>query len=149
GLGCRPGRGRRQDRMGRGRDREAGRRGPGDGRVTVTELSNDREQLRRLEALTDQALAHLDLERMLDELLDRIIDLLGVDTAEVLLIDESTNELVATAAKHLEEEVRHGFRLPVGQGFAGTIVATGSPRTIEHVDESNVVSPIIRRLGIR
>lgn len=115
----------------------------------MTELSNDREQLGRLEALTDQALAHLDLERMLDELLDRIIDLLGVDTAEVLLIDESTNELVATAAKHLEEEVRHGFRLPVGQGFAGTIVATGSPRTIEHVDESNVVSPIIRRLGIR
>lgn len=115
----------------------------------MTGLSEDTEQLRRLETLTDRALAHLDLESLLDELLDRVTDLLKVDTAEVLLVDEDANELVPTAAKDLEEEIRHGFRVPVGQGFAGTIFATGRPRTIEHVDDSNVASPLIRRRGIR
>ena len=115
----------------------------------MIQLNDHVEQLRRLEALTDRALAHLDLESLLDELLDRITDLLAVDTAEVLLINEDTNELVPTAAKDLEGEVRHGFRVPVGQGFAGTIFAAGQPRIIEHVDDSNVVSPIILRRGIR
>ena len=115
----------------------------------MTGLSGDSEQLRRLEALTDGALAHLDLESLLDELLERVTELLKVDTAEVLLLDEGTNELVATAAKDLEEEVRHGVRVPVGAGFAGTIFAVGRPRTIEHVDETNVISPIIPRRGIR
>jgi putative methionine-R-sulfoxide reductase with GAF domain len=115
----------------------------------MTPLGEDAEQLRRLEALTDRALAHLDLESLLDELLARVTDLLKVDTAEVLLVDGNTNELVATAAKDLEDEVRQGIRVPVGKGFAGTIFATGRPRTIERVDESNVVSPVIRSRGIR
>ena len=115
----------------------------------MTPLGGDTEQLRRLEALTDRALAHLDLESLLDELLVRVTDLLKVDTAEVLLVDEDTNELVATAAKDLEDEVRQGIRIPVGKGFAGTIFATGQPRTIEYVDESNVISPVIRSRGIR
>jgi hypothetical protein len=115
----------------------------------MTPLGDDTEQLRRLEALTDRALAHLDLESLLDELLVRVTDLLKVDTAEVLLVDRNTNELVATAAKDLEDEVRQGIRVPVGKGFAGTIFATARPKTIEHVDESNVVSPVIRSRGIR
>lgn len=115
----------------------------------MTSLDGEMEQLRRLEALTDRALAHLDLESLLDELLVRVTDLLKVDTAEVLLLDEKSNELVATAAKDLEAEVRQGIRVPVGQGFAGTIFATGRPRTLESVDESNVVSPVIRSRGIR
>lgn len=115
----------------------------------MTPLGDDTEQLRRLEAMTDRALAQLDLESLLGELLDRVTDLLDVDTSEVLLIDEATNELVATAAKDLEDEVRHGVRVPVGQGFAGTIFASGRPRTLEYVDASNVVSPIIPRRGIQ
>lgn len=115
----------------------------------MTELSADTEQLRRLEALTDRALAHLDLESLLYELLERVTELLKVDTAEILLIDKEADELVATAAKDLEEEVRHGFRVPVGRGFAGRIFESGQPRILENVDESNVFSPIIPRTGIR
>lgn len=115
----------------------------------MTELSADTEQLRRLEALTDRALAHLHLDSLLYELLEPVTELLKVDTAEILLIDKEADELVATAAKDLEEEVRHGFRVPVGQGFAGRIFESGQPRILENVDESNVFSPIIPRTGIR
>ena len=96
-----------------------------------------------------QALAHLDVEGLLDELFRRLAELLDVDTAAVLLLDEDTNELVPTATRGIEAEVRQGVRIPVGKGFAGTIVARVQPAVIEHVDETNVVNPILIELGIR
>jgi phosphoserine phosphatase RsbU/P len=114
----------------------------------VSEQGLDAERLRRIEAVTDTALAHLDVEGLLDELLQRVCDLLKVDSAAVLLVDEDANELVATAARGLEEEARHGRRIPVGQGFAGGIVASGRPAVIEHVNETNVVSPVLLKQGI-
>ena len=107
------------------------------------------EWLRRIEAVTDKALAHLDVEGLLDELFRRLAELLDVDTAAVLLLDEDTNELVPTATRGIEAEVRQGVRIPVGKGFAGTIVARVQPAVIEHVDETNVVNPILIELGIR
>src|SRR5262245_54496660 len=101
------------------------------------------QRLRRLKAVTDSALSQLELEDLLDELLERIRDLLSADTATVLLVDSSGRQLVATAAKGLEEEVRQGVRVPIGQGFAGTVAARGAPVSIEHVDPSNVVNPIL------
>src|SRR5438477_9436377 len=81
------------------------------------------EQLGMLYQLSDPALSELGLEELLDELLVRVRDALGVDTAAILLLDEETEELVARAAKGLEEEVERGVRIPLGKGFAGRIAA--------------------------
>lgn len=107
------------------------------------------EHLRRLQSVTDSALAHLTVESLLDELLVRIRDLLRADTAAVLLLDEQNQELVATAAKGLEEEVEQGVRLPVGGGFAGRIAATGRPVILEEVDHRKVLNPLLLSKGIR
>jgi putative methionine-R-sulfoxide reductase with GAF domain len=115
----------------------------------VSNADPEAEWLRRIEAVTDQALAHLDVESLLDELFRRLTELLEVDTAAVLLLDQDTNELVATATRGIEAEVRQGVRIPVGKGFAGTIVARVEPVVIEHVDETNVVNPILLARGIR
>src|SRR5437660_2824859 len=106
------------------------------------------EHLRRVQAVTDAALAHLTVESLLDELLTRIRQLLSVDTAAVLLLDENDSELVATAAKGIEEEVEQGVRLPVGAGFAGRIAATGKPVVLEKVDHGRVLDPLLLRRGI-
>jgi putative methionine-R-sulfoxide reductase with GAF domain len=115
----------------------------------VSNVDFEAEWLRRVEAVTDQALAHLDVESLLDELFRRLTEFLEVDTAAVLLVDQDTNELVAAAARGIEAEVRQGVRIPVGKGFAGTIVARVEPVVIEHVDETNVVNPILLERGIR
>ncbi|HEY6423243.1 MAG TPA: hypothetical protein VIY28_08390, partial [Pseudonocardiaceae bacterium] len=47
------------------------------------------DRLQRIESVTDAALAHLDVEDLLVELLDRVRELLEVDTAAVLLLDSS------------------------------------------------------------
>ncbi|TQM10705.1 ATP-binding SpoIIE family protein phosphatase [Pseudonocardia kunmingensis] len=107
------------------------------------------DRLRRIEAVTDAALGHLGVEELLAELLDRVRELLAVDTAAVLLLEASGQYLVATAARGIEEEVRQGVRIPLGGGFAGRIAAQKRPVTLEHVDHSNVLNPILREKGIR
>jgi sigma-B regulation protein RsbU (phosphoserine phosphatase) len=101
------------------------------------------ERLRRLQTVTDAALSRLGVEDLLNELLVRTRDLLQADTATVLLLDASGTELIATAASGLEREVFHGIRVPVGRGFAGTVAASAEPVAIEHVDSTNVVSPVL------
>lgn len=107
------------------------------------------ELLRRIESVTDVALAHLSVEDLLVELLERVQGLLGADTAAVLLLDPSGEDLVATAAKGIEAEVRQGVRIPLGRGFAGRIAAEKQPVFLERVDHTNVLNPILRERGIR
>jgi signal transduction histidine kinase len=107
------------------------------------------ERLRRLQSVTDTALAPLSLDNLLDELLDRIRDALEADTCAVLLLDEPRRELVARAARGIEEEVEQGVRIPLGQGFAGRVAAERQPVVIPDVDHSEVMNPILREKGIR
>jgi putative methionine-R-sulfoxide reductase with GAF domain len=99
--------------------------------------------------VTDVALSHLAVEDLLRELLDRVTEVLETDTAAILLADENTNELVARAAKGIEEEVEQGVRIPIGRGFAGKIAAERHPVILDEVDHSNVLNPILREKGIR
>jgi len=107
------------------------------------------ESLRKLQAVTDAALAHLSLDELLDELLERIREALDGDTAAILLLETETNELVARAAKGLEEEVEQGIRIPVGLGFAGRVAATGQPVVVEDIDHADVLNPILREKGLK
>jgi serine phosphatase RsbU (regulator of sigma subunit) len=107
------------------------------------------EQLRRLQRVTDVALAHLSVGDLLGELLIRVREVLSADTAAVLLLDRATDELVATAANGLEEEVEQKVRIPLGKGFAGRIAAERKPIVIERVDHRNVLNPILREKGVR
>ena len=115
----------------------------------MEDRTQDAERLRRLQALTDAALAHLELDALLPTLLLRTREVLGVDTCAVLLLDEETNELVARAAVGIEEEVEQGVRIPVGSGFAGRVAAERQPVILDDVDHADVLNPILREKGIK
>jgi anti-sigma regulatory factor (Ser/Thr protein kinase)/putative methionine-R-sulfoxide reductase with GAF domain len=106
-------------------------------------------QLEHVYRLADPALSELALEPLLNELLARAKDILGVDTVAILLLDDDAQELVARAAKGLEEEVERGVRIPVGSGFAGRIAAGRRPIFIADVDHADVLNPILRMKGVR
>ena len=106
------------------------------------------DRLRDLQSITDAALAYLPLETLLSELLTRVVDILGVDTAAILLLEDDDSTLVPRAAKGLEEEVERGVRIPVGRGFAGRIAATRRPVRILNLAEAQVVNPILREKGL-
>ncbi|GAB3347186.1 SpoIIE family protein phosphatase [Micromonospora halotolerans] len=113
------------------------------------EVLGDEQWLRRIEAVTDATLSRLDVADLFDELLDRVRDLLRVDTAAILLLDVRAQQLVATAARGLEEEVRQGFRVSVGRGFAGQVAFTRQPVILQTVTNDNVVNPVLIQTGVR
>ncbi|MBG0567999.1 PP2C family protein-serine/threonine phosphatase [Actinoplanes aureus] len=109
----------------------------------------DQQRLRHLETITDTALSRLNVADLLDELLKRVRTVLSADTAAVLLVDPYTRQLVATASKGLEEEVRQAFRLEIGRGFAGRVAQTRQPVIIADVTPADVVNPLLLSKGIR
>jgi signal transduction histidine kinase len=124
-------------------------RGPKQAYSCRVSVGFDPERLRRLQLVTDAALAHLRLDDLLEALLARTRDALDADTCAVLLLDQTGAELVARAAVGLEEEVERGVRIPVGRGFAGRIAAERRPVVIEDVDHAEVFNPLLREKGVR
>jgi signal transduction protein with GAF and PtsI domain len=94
--------------------------------------------------ITEAALAHLRLDELLKELLERVTEILGTDTAAILMLEESEQVLHARAAKGIEEEVEQGVRIPVGRGFAGRIAAGRRPVFIPDVDHADILNPASR-----
>jgi anti-sigma regulatory factor (Ser/Thr protein kinase)/putative methionine-R-sulfoxide reductase with GAF domain len=107
----------------------------------------DRHVLDSLQQVTDAALAFLTEEELLRELLQRISDILAVDTVAILLLEGES--LHARAAKGIEEEVERGVRIPLGRGFAGRIAAERRAITITDVDHADILNPILREKGIQ
>ena len=105
------------------------------------------QRLVSLQRVTDAALAYLPQQELLQELLQRISDILDVDTVAFLLLEGDT--LHARAAKGIEEEVEQNVRIPLGRGFAGRIAAERRAITITDVDHADILNPILREKGIQ
>jgi phosphoserine phosphatase RsbU/P len=112
-------------------------------------MDEDRQMRQRvLEMVTDRALMALELDKLLDVLLSRVRDLFAVDTATVLLVDPSGEQLVARASVGLDEEVFQGVRVEIGTGFAGRVAQVREPVLIERVDETTVVNSLLWERGL-
>ncbi|MEE6257437.1 PP2C family protein-serine/threonine phosphatase [Plantactinospora sonchi] len=107
------------------------------------------ERLRRIEAVTDSALSGLDVDGLIDELLGRVRQLLSADTAAILMLDEHAQQLVISATKGIEEEVRQGYRIPLDHGLAGRVAQQRQPVMSEQVDPAEVPTPVLRDKGVR
>src|SRR6266550_2937339 len=98
------------------------------------------DRMKQVQSVTDVALSHLSMDELLAELLTRVREAMNVDTVAILLLEPDGNELVAWAAKGLEEEVDLGVRIPVGAGFAGKVSASRSPVIINDLDKADVLN---------
>jgi signal transduction histidine kinase len=108
-----------------------------------------RRRIEDVQSIVDAGLAHLELDALLAELLERIRTILEVDTCAVLLLDPERRDLFARAAIGIEEEVEQGVRIPLGKGFAGRIAAEGRPIGLPDVEHADVFNPLLREKGIK
>ena len=83
------------------------------------------------------------------ELLEQARRRLRTDEAALLLLDTSGTMLVPVAALGLDRPGHSGFRVPVGEGFAGRVSATGRPVILTDVRPETVLNPALHRAGIR
>ncbi len=106
-------------------------------------------RLRGLQLVIDVALAPRSLDEMLREMLERVREVLGTDTATILILDEEENCLVTRAALGLEEDAVKRVRIPLGVGFSGTIAARREPLIAEDTSNIEIFSPVLRARGLR
>lgn len=104
------------------------------------------DRMARVQSVTDIALSHLSLDRLLAELLDRVHDAMDVDTVVILLLEED-NDLVAWATKGLELDVR--IRVPLGSGFAGRIAEQKSPMVVDDIETTELHTPFLKERGVK
>src|SRR5262249_35435901 len=108
------------------------------------EAESAAERVRRLQSVTDSALAPLTLDDLMREVLGRIRELLQTDSATILLLTPDGQSLVVRASIGLHED-EMGMRIPVGQGVAGSIAASSAPRIVDDLSRVEVFSPILLR----
>jgi PAS domain S-box-containing protein len=102
------------------------------------------ESIRRLQAVTDSALAPLTPDDLLHEMLLRIRELLATDFAGIFLLTEDEQSLSVRATIGWEENVT-GLLVPVGLGVAGSIAASRAPLVVEDLSKMEFIHPALRR----
>lgn len=109
----------------------------------LVEVRSANEGLRALQTVTDAALAHLALDKLLPELLGRIRDVLAADTVAILLLTEDGDELYVRAAIGLKMETSTDVRIPIGEGAAGTIAAKREPLILKDMSVAGLAAPVL------
>jgi NtrC-family two-component system sensor histidine kinase KinB len=114
--------------------------------VTNARLYSESQQQTRTMAMmaetTRMIVSSLDLTEVLNQLLSRVVGLLGVEAGSIALIDEATGDLIFRSATGPKAEMLKDRRLKPGQGVAGWVVQNGRPllvpdtRLDEHFDKS-------------
>jgi len=109
------------------------------------------ERLRSIQQVTEAALAHLSLDDLLRELLDRISDILLVDTVMVLLLNPGGDRLLPAAVSGLPRDLQAEVReagVPVGQGIVGRIASEARGIVFDDLHADALSDPLLREAGL-
>jgi len=113
------------------------------------ELALDR--LRSIQNVTEAALAHLSLDDLLRELLERIGEILLVDSVTVLLMDPAGERLIPKAISGIPIDLRTAsldIGIPLGHGILGQIAADQRGVVFEDVSIAAQSDPLLRLTGL-
>ena len=110
------------------------------------ELETAITRMRQVQTVTEVALSHLSLDKLLAEMLDRVREAIDVDTVTILLL-ENDNTLVAWATKGLELDLH--IHVPVGAGFAGRIAEQKTPMVVDDIESAELFTPFLRERGVK
>src|SRR4051794_30567273 len=104
--------------------------------------------LERMHYVTDSALAHLTVDELLDELLDRVRDTLSVDAAAALLFDADEQTLLVMAAHGPDGQRTRGARVTLAASLAGHSIADRRAIVVADVARAEPDLPLMRGQGI-
>jgi len=102
-------------------------------RLYSMERERATEQQALLDTLADLS-AELELGKVLEAVLQRAMNLLGVSGGEVAILDEASGELVVVASQNIGRDST-GTRLQPGEGAMGAVLQTHEPLLIPSYGE--------------
>jgi PAS domain S-box-containing protein len=104
---------------------------------------NALQELASVGRVLDLAMASSTYEGMLAELLQGLRSELRADEATVLLLDDATQELVVQLSEGIDLE--RDIRVPIGEGLAGKVAASGTPVFVEDISREQVLHDRLRQ----
>jgi diguanylate cyclase (GGDEF)-like protein len=75
----------------------------------------------------------LELEEILGAIMEKMAQFFGPERWSMMMVDEVTNELYYVIAVGQDAESMKGLRIPLGEGVAGWVAATGNPLIVPDV----------------
>ncbi len=108
------------------------------------------QRLSAIQKVTDAALSTLELDQLLHELLQRICQVLGGETATVLLLAADQQHLIVRASFGVDggaDAIEDKTLIPFGQGLVGKIAAQNEPLIVNDLKEVAAASGLTGVLG--
>ena len=118
------------------------------GREGAGPPNRERAALEAALKVSDIAASAVALPEAVQQVVKTALDLFAAEQSSIMLLDENGSELVLTASAGLPTGVPVGHRVPVGDGVAGRVIATGRAIRLDDVDEEQFVNfvPKARRI---
>ncbi len=77
----------------------------------------------------------LNLQECLQDILEKAMEVLEVERASLMFMEEGKGELIIKVARGLEEEIVRNTRVKVGEHISGWIIREGQPLLIKDIGE--------------
>jgi two-component system NtrC family sensor kinase len=106
------------------------------------------QRLKELETLTSvgrNVTSVLDVDQVLSKVVEAAVSVTRADEGSLLLLDESTNELVMRAAKNFDDDFVRTFRLRSENSLAGEVIRTGEPVMLDDVEPQKIKTAYLVR----
>jgi PAS domain S-box-containing protein len=108
-------------------------------RAARTEAEAVVQTIGKLQQVTEAALAHLDLDELLDVLVERVREVFGADVVRILLRDHMEEQLFSVGAA-AGLDVERGKPVELGSALE-EVVARGTPVTLQELPPGTALDP--------
>ena len=95
--------------------------------------SRQMDHLRVFHDVARALTSSLELEEILSAIMNKMAQFFGPERWSMLMVDESANQLFYVIAVGENAESLRGLRVPLGEGVAGWVAATGNPLIVPDV----------------
>ena len=120
-------------------------------RNRIKDIERETENLKKISALNAIATTvsqSLNLEEILNSTLEKVLEVMRIETGAIALADQQTKELSFTVHRGFPEELlREADSLKPGQGLTGRAAQSGEPILVEDISEEANLSKI--ELGMK
>jgi sigma-B regulation protein RsbU (phosphoserine phosphatase) len=92
-------------------------------------------RLSLISQVTDRLVRTVDFDEALRTLIEGATELLDVERGSIMIVDRATQTLSIRVSRGIEETVARQVRIPVGEGIAGSVAASGAPLVVQDIRE--------------
>jgi sigma-B regulation protein RsbU (phosphoserine phosphatase) len=103
--------------------------------VPRPEISALAPRLSLISQVTDRLVRTVDFDEALRTLIEGATELLDVERGSIMIVDRATQTLSIRVSRGIEETVARRVRIPVGEGIAGSVAASGAPLVVQDIRE--------------